>query len=330
MVDSVPVAGPPGGGVPYVCPRCWGALLGDRTGLACRHCGVVYPYLDTAWVDFAGAAGFDDWWMQSNALRERWLAEAAPKEERYQVGVARHFVLPLLARLGLPPGSSVLAAACGLAADVEVLNDHGYPTWGIDLGSRTVRWARRRHRERLARADLFQLPFPDGSFDLVTALNVLEHIGTVGDTTDVTPDYEQQRLEAVRSLLRVVKPGGYLVLSGVNRRFPVDPFHRQRHRFLRLHSPFEPFSLSFGDQARLCLATGYADWVRPLPLRGFFSFTNLRQHRPLRPLLRLMHWSFGAFPAEVYGSWLSFFSIVLVHRRVAPLGATRSTPYPEA
>jgi SAM-dependent methyltransferase len=322
MIELSPPARParapgaPRDHVPYVCPGCHGRLSLRAGALACAGCGASYALLDTAYADFAPGVRFDDWWDQTPALRAQWLAEKAPREEEFQAGNARGYLLPLLRRLGYRPGrTTVLSAACGLAADVEVLTDAGYAAWGIDCGSRVVRWGARRARVRLSRADLFALPFADASFDVVQCLNVLEHIGTIGDTTRVAPDYVKQRVRAMASLLRVVKPGGYLLLSGVSRHFPLDFFHLQESRGVRPHVPWEPFSLACGDYARLAEATGYPTTTAPLPLRGFFSWTHLR-HRPLaRPLLPLVDWGLGAFPTWVYGSPLSFFTVVLVRRR---------------
>ncbi len=305
--------------IPYVCPACHGDLLAMATALRCSACGATYPRLDTAYVDFAGPnRTFDDWWMQTPEKQQRWLSYEAPKEEEYEIGLARRFILPLLDRLHYAPGhSALLSAGCGLGADVDFLNETGYPTWGVDCGNRVQRWSMRRYRERLARADVLNLPFPDAAFDFVLALNLLEHIGVVGDTTTVTEDYEAQRLQALHSLLRVTKPGGYVLLSGLNRTIPIDIGHVQNVRFARFHSPWERFLLSYGDVKRLCWATGQVDWTEPLPLRGFFSWTTLRRYHILRPVLPLVDWLFGCFPNAVYGSWLSFFWIVLVRRRMS-------------
>ncbi len=302
--------------VSYVCPRCHGPLALADAALACVGCGGRYALLDTAYGDFAGPEiAFDDWWVQTPELQQQWLEQQAPREEEFQAGVARRYTLPLLERLGYEPGqASLLSAACGLAADVQCFNDAGYAAWGIDCGSRVLRWAERRCRVRLARADLFALPFADESFDFVQCLNVIEHIGTLGDTTIVTQDYEAQRVAAIHELLRVTRPGGYLLLSGVNRLFPLDFFHLQDVRLVRLHSPLEKFSLSWGDYDRLAHATGLAEWTRPLPLRGFFSWTHLRRRPLVRPVLPLVDWSLGCLPDMVYGSCLSFFAIVLIRR----------------
>jgi SAM-dependent methyltransferase len=158
------------------------------------------------------------------------------------------------------------------------------------------------------------MPFPDESFDFVLSLNTIEHIGVIGDTTRVTPDYLDQRMAALRSLLRVTKRGGHLLLSGLSRTIPLDFGHIQEVRFVRIHSPWERFLLDFSDVRRLCAATGDIEWTRPLPLRGLFSWTRLRQYRMVRPLLPVIDWLFGSLPTAVYGSWISPFWIALARR----------------
>jgi SAM-dependent methyltransferase len=306
-----------GAGIPYVCPRCQAGLADRGKVVVCTKCAGEYPRLDMAYADFAPGIGWDDWWTESPEAIGKFMTDEVPREEEYQAGLARRYMLPLLAKLGYRPSrASVLAAGCGLAADVDALNEEGYAAWGIDCGNRVRGWSRRRHSERLARADATNLPFPDASFDFVTALNLLEHVGTEGkDLTTVEPDYERKRLDVMRSLLRVTKPGGYVLLSGPNRHFPIDPFHTQHSTFVRFHSPWERFLLSYGDNRRLAFATGYADWTQPLPIRGFFSWTHMRHNPLVRPLLPVVDWLLGGLPTAFYGSWFSFLTIVLVHRR---------------
>jgi len=307
--------------VKYACPRCRSERVTMDAGVTCAACGATYSLLNGIHIDFTGPIlGFEDWWAESAEATERWLADEAPKEEAFQVGVARNYVIPLLRELGYAPGrASLLSGACGLGAEVDFLNDAGYATWGVDYGSRIVRWPERRYPERLARADLFRLPFVDGAFDFVMALNVLEHVGTVGDSFAVTEDYQEQRRAAIAALLGATKPGGYVLLGCINRRFPLDFFHTQETRWarVRVHTPWERFGLSYGDHRRLSLSTGLAEWARPLPLRGFFSYLNLRRS-PARPLLPIVDWLLGGLPVQVYGSWLSFFTIVLVRRNQLP------------
>lgn len=75
------------------------------------------------------------------------------------------------------------------------------------------------------------LPFPDGSFDMVTCNSVFEFI-------------PERREEYVRELVRVVKPGGHLVLSTENGLYPVDYYTRKlfplfrRSEMRRLNVPY--------------------------------------------------------------------------------------------
>jgi SAM-dependent methyltransferase len=274
-----------------------------------------FERLDGAFPDFAPETSFDDHWMLDPAAKRNWLEVEAPREVEYELGLARRYVRPLLERVGVQPGNAVLSAGCGMGAEVDLLADEGFDAWGIDIGSRTLGWKERRHRDRLARGDIRFMPFADRSFDFVLSLNTIEHIGTVGDSDRVTPDYMQQRRTAVSDLVRVTKPGGYLLLSGLSRTIPFDFGHVQNHGFVRIHSPWEKFLLNFADIRRLCDETGLVEWTRPLPLRGFFAWTRLRHHPVSRPLLPLVDWLFGSLPNPVYGWGLCPFYIALARRK---------------
>jgi ubiquinone/menaquinone biosynthesis C-methylase UbiE len=75
---------------------------------------------------------------------------------------------------------------------------------GVDISERILETARARvPRAELQQANLESLPFPDGEFDLVLSSQVIEHV--------VDAD------AALRELVRVLRPGGTLVLSTDNK-----------------------------------------------------------------------------------------------------------------
>ena len=109
----------------------------------------------------------------------------------------------VLLALGEPSGGKgsrlVLDAGCGTGKMLETL--HGERAFGFDLSGQALRLAAPRAPERLVRAATQSIPYASGVFDAVLSLDVLSNV----------PDCAVQ--EALRELLRVLKPGGRLVLN---------------------------------------------------------------------------------------------------------------------
>ncbi len=112
-------------------------------------------------------------------------------------------------RLALKPGMRVLDAGCGSGRHLcESFRTAGVDVAGVDLkcedlcqaraylnlmaGESSGRWV-------VARADVTKLPFADRCFDIVICSEVLEHIG--------------DNRAAIQELVRVLKPGGDLVVT---------------------------------------------------------------------------------------------------------------------
>ena len=94
----------------------------------------------------------------------------------------------------------ILDAGCGTGAMLSYLRRYGEVV-GVDVSSEAIRLATTREVEgcRLVQCSLTNLPFDDGSFDLVTSFDVISHIKEHG--------------LAFGELSRVLKPGGRLVLN---------------------------------------------------------------------------------------------------------------------
>jgi SAM-dependent methyltransferase len=260
--------------------------------------------------------GFADWWDADDVERQRFLDETSRHEEIHQERLMRRLVQPLLAERG-QAGGRVLSVGCGCGNDVETLVDVGFDAWGVDVGGRSITWERRAHAKRLVLAGADALPFPDAAFDAVVAIDVLEHIGTEGDSATLASDGAQQRQAAAREMMRVTRPGGLLLLSGPNRYFPADPFHRQmKMRFgVRWHGWNERFLLSYGDHERLFCRGNGCDAIDVLPLDRFFSFTRARRVPGVGLLVPAVEAIFRCLPPAFYRSPLNPFLIVLLERR---------------
>lgn len=103
---------------------------------------------------------------------------------------------------GCKTGGSILDAGCGTGGMLHWLREAGGP-WelsGLDIEPVAVAHSQERGFENVRVGSVNDVPFPDGSQDLVTCLDVLYHSG-------VEPE------GALRELWRVLKPGGHLLLN---------------------------------------------------------------------------------------------------------------------
>ncbi len=133
----------------------------------------------------------------------------------------------------LAAGRRVLDAGCGTGYGTAELAAHAQAAVGIDIAPEAVAYAAAAFplpNARFAAASCSALPFPDRSFDLVTAFEVIEHLG----------DYRALVAEAAR----VLAPGGCFVVSTPNRAYYSEtrseagpnPFHAHEFDAAEFHS----------------------------------------------------------------------------------------------
>ena len=125
-------------------------------------------------------------------------AMLASDERHWWYRGRRRVLRAALDGLGLPPEARILDAGCGSGRTLDDLAGYGRVS-GIDLSAEAVAAARGRGHDDVQVARVEDLPFADGTFDLVTCLDVVEH----------TPDDRA----TLRELLRVTRPGGLLLVT---------------------------------------------------------------------------------------------------------------------
>jgi len=92
----------------------------------------------------------------------------------------------------------ILDYGCGPGGNILFLKDFGHVS-GADISQTALDFAKTRGFENLVKVSDHTAPFPDASFDLVSSLDVFEHI-----------DVDEA---AIQECFRVLKPGGVLLAT---------------------------------------------------------------------------------------------------------------------
>ena len=118
-------------------------------------------------------------------------------EEKYWWWIGKgEIVKRILDRLNLN-STDILDAGCGTGFNLNYLNEYG-TVIGSDFSKEALKFCKIRKHKNLVQADTEILPFKSNTFDLITALDLLEHLNDI---------------EALKEFYRVLKPNGYLVAT---------------------------------------------------------------------------------------------------------------------
>ena len=303
--------------IPLVCPSCRSTLeMIFESSLSCVECASVYPSVDGYW-KFTDES-FDPIAREADEGRPTIMEGERTSGSRF-VG---KYLIPKLQGLQLE-SAKVLSIGCGFGADVAELRQWGHEGYGIDLWrARAPEWANLGLLpEWCYVADARALPFRDKEFDVVLCIGLIEHIGTVGDTAQLQPDYQFQRQAFLKEALRVAKHGVFLTTP--NRTCPADFGHAtSSNKILRwvgrrtgvwFHSPFEPFYLSYRNIEDSI--DGSPVEVTPWELRNYFGFAIRSSHRWVKFFMPFLALYFGALdkaPTYLRKSWLNPFILAFI------------------
>jgi SAM-dependent methyltransferase len=91
----------------------------------------------------------------------------------------------------------ILDVGCGTGANLLMLSQYG-DAEGVDVSEDALAFCRERGLDKVRLGAAEELPYEDGTFDLVTALDVVEHL--------------DDDLAGLREMRRVLRPGGRVLL----------------------------------------------------------------------------------------------------------------------
>ncbi|MFG3818841.1 methyltransferase domain-containing protein [Limnothrix redekei] len=159
-----------------------------------------------------------DQWTEDGILEFYWgehihLGHYGSPPRRKDFIQSKHDFVHEMARWGgldqLPPGTTVLDVGCGIGGSSRILaRDYGFAVTGITISPQQVQRARELTPPSLNAQfqvdDALNLSFPDASFDVVWSVEAGPHM----------PD----KARYAQEMLRVLKPGGILVVADWNQR----------------------------------------------------------------------------------------------------------------
>lgn len=120
-------------------------------------------------------------------------------------------------------GKNVLDVGCGRGYGTELMSNYATSITGLDYDQDTVNDNTARLKAipniQFIRGAVPPLPFPDNSFDVITAFQFIEHI--------------KERRQFLKECLRVLKPGGKFLVTtpNIKKSFAPNPFHVHEYTF---------------------------------------------------------------------------------------------------
>lgn len=102
-----------------------------------------------------------------------------------------------------PPGR-LLDVGCSYGAFLELAGEAGWNTAGVELSRKACNYAARERGMEVFHGTLEQARLADGSFEVVTLWDVIEHL--------------DRPLDTLREIRRILVPGGRVVLFTINQR----------------------------------------------------------------------------------------------------------------
>lgn len=124
------------------------------------------------------------------------------QKQNYFPGHFSHTILLLCQELGV---KNILDVGCGTGLLIQFLNEHGFQAVGCDSSQAALKIARLRNKpDQLIKASATKLPFKNSSFDLVTAIALIEHLTL------------KEGQQFIKEAHRVLKKGSYFFLGTPN------------------------------------------------------------------------------------------------------------------
>jgi len=212
------------------CPSCGSRLQSDDNELNCAKCDRRWPVKDGVpmfvpsfpyWGEISQEAMTEVLRAAPASWRDALLHSPDPNVTRASEMILNLDRANWCLLTDLPPESRVLDLGAGMGANSHALAKRYREVVAVEPVAERTQFMTERFRQeglpnvRIVQTSLWDLPFPDGSFDLIVMNGVLEWVaqGREGDPREI-------QLSALRRAARLLRPGGVLYL-GVENRFAI-------------------------------------------------------------------------------------------------------------
>ncbi|MCL5884011.1 MAG: class I SAM-dependent methyltransferase [Deltaproteobacteria bacterium] len=176
------------------------------------------------------------------------------------------------------PGARLIDVGCGNGDFLAHMRERGWSVEGAEVDPKAVVNARARHDIEVHLGSLAELGLPADTFDAVTMNHVIEHV--------------HEPLALVSECLRVIKPGGRLVLVTPNSESLGHRRFRQNWRGLEPPRHLHIFSAdALGSLVVRAGFSSFETWSSPANAEGILMASILLEQREKRRSA----WSFGDF-----------------------------------
>jgi SAM-dependent methyltransferase len=151
-------------------------------------------------------------------------------------GLSRRLALVLRSLESAPiaKGCQILDLGAGPGTYTRSLTELGYRCVGLDYSLSVVKIAKNKDKSgRYLQGEAYNLPFREGAFDALLCVGVLQSLQSI----DI----------AIAEMHRVLKPGGYLLLDGLNSLFWLHGLRSLKEKLRGLErrmSFYNPFRLT--------------------------------------------------------------------------------------
>lgn len=184
------------------CPLCRSAEVRTRFQLRgysvvrCTACGFQFN------ADFVGG-GAESGTFSEDYYRQQQQAAFAKQFADFRHDPSTPVYLQRLAFIErhVRPGR-ILDVGCGLGVFLRLAGERGWQTQGVELSQFAARFARETHGLEIHNGMLADFSAPDGSFDVVTFWDSIEHVA--------------QPREDFEKAVRLLRPGGLLLFTTDN------------------------------------------------------------------------------------------------------------------